>query len=578
MTFYASPDNLINALNGLAYTPAADYAGDDTLTVLTSDRGYTGAGGALTDTDAVPITVSGVNDAPAVGGVAAAGVVDADTGETAYDFTVTFTDDAAINVATLDSSDVYVTTPGAATIAAAFVSVDAAGNGTPRTATYRIVPPGGSWDVTDNGTYTIGIYASQVGDEEAATVAASANIGTFVVALETTAPAVLDVTSNTANGSYNAGHAIMVQVTFSESVIVTGNPQLTMETGASDGTAGLTTGSGTSVLTFIYTVLSPHASADLDYAGTAALSLNGGTIKDAVGNDAVLTLPVPGAAGSLGANKDIVIDTEAPAAPNTPDLQASSDTGTLNTDNVTDNATPTFDIAGLESGATVTLTSQVVGGGGPVVVQAVSGGSSCMITVTPPLSPGVYVITARQTDLAGNVSTVSSAMAPSLRIAVAPSVTTQAAADVASSAATGNGTIIALGVPTPTAHGMVWNTSGSPTLADFSTNEGAATSAGAFMSSLTGSSPNTLYYVRAYATNALTTVYGDQAMFTSLQAFTLTYTACRRLHHGDFAADCRLRRRRDPGDGGCRRELPFCGLVGRRHGCGTDGQRSNGGY
>src|SRR5439155_288272 len=44
---------------------------------------------------------------------------------------------------------------------------------------------------------------------------------------------------------------------------------------------------------------------------TGALTLNGGTIKDAAGNNATLTLAAPGAAGSLGANKNIVIDTTA---------------------------------------------------------------------------------------------------------------------------------------------------------------------------------------------------------------------------------------------------------------------------
>ena len=33
---------------------------------------------------------------------------------------------------------------------------------------------------------------------------------------------------------------------------------------------------------------------DLDYHSTTALKLNGGTIKDAGGNNAVLTLPIPG--------------------------------------------------------------------------------------------------------------------------------------------------------------------------------------------------------------------------------------------------------------------------------------------
>src|SRR5262249_37436368 len=40
--------------------------------------------------------------------------------------------------------------------------------------------------------------------------------------------------------------------------------------------------------------------------------LNGGTIKDSAGNDAVLTLASPGAAGSLAANSNLVIDTTPP--------------------------------------------------------------------------------------------------------------------------------------------------------------------------------------------------------------------------------------------------------------------------
>ena len=50
----------------------------------------------------------------------------------------------------------------------------------------------------------------------------------------------------------------------------------------------------------------------LDYATSGALALNGGTIRDAATNDATLTLPTPGAAGSLSANKSIEIDTLAP--------------------------------------------------------------------------------------------------------------------------------------------------------------------------------------------------------------------------------------------------------------------------
>src|SRR5204862_8307203 len=51
------------ALDGLVYTPAANFNGADTLTLTTNDQGNTGSGGAKRDTDMVAITVNAVNDA-----------------------------------------------------------------------------------------------------------------------------------------------------------------------------------------------------------------------------------------------------------------------------------------------------------------------------------------------------------------------------------------------------------------------------------------------------------------------------------------------------------------------------------
>ncbi|MFT0633977.1 Ig-like domain-containing protein [Pseudomonas sihuiensis] len=127
-------------------------------------------------------------------------------------------------------------------------------------------------------------------------------------AIDTLAPSVTSVTSSTANGTYKVGDVISVQVNFAESVTVTGTPQLTLETGSTDRVVNYASGSGTNSLTFTYTVQAGDSNADLDYIGTNALGLNGGTIRDAAGNDATLTLAAPGAAGSLGANKDIVIN------------------------------------------------------------------------------------------------------------------------------------------------------------------------------------------------------------------------------------------------------------------------------
>ena len=128
------------------------------------------------------------------------------------------------------------------------------------------------------------------------------------IAIDTTAPDVTGVSSSTPDGIYETGDTIAVTVTFSEAVSVTGTPSLLLETGATDRYATFAGGSGSDTLTFNYTVQGGDTSAGLDYAATDSLALNGGTIRDAAGNDATLTLPAPGAAGFLGANTNIIID------------------------------------------------------------------------------------------------------------------------------------------------------------------------------------------------------------------------------------------------------------------------------
>ena len=118
--------------------------------------------------------------------------------------------------------------------------------------------------------------------------------------------------------------------------MVTGTPQLTLETGSSDAGLNYTSGTGTGQLLFTYTVAAGHASTDLDYQSSSALSLNGGTIKDARGNNnnASIALPAPGAANSLGANKDLNIDTNAPNVTNVTSTTADGTYGAGDTINV----------------------------------------------------------------------------------------------------------------------------------------------------------------------------------------------------------------------------------------------------
>ena len=58
LTFTGSLANINNALNGLAYVPAAGYTGSDILQITSNDLGNTGAGGPQTATNSMAITVA----------------------------------------------------------------------------------------------------------------------------------------------------------------------------------------------------------------------------------------------------------------------------------------------------------------------------------------------------------------------------------------------------------------------------------------------------------------------------------------------------------------------------------------
>jgi len=103
---------------------------------------------------------------------------------------------------------------------------------------------------------------------------------------------------------------------------------------------------------------------------------------------------------------------------------------------------------------------------------------------------------------------------------LAPTLTTTAASAIAITTATAGGSISSDGGSAVTARGVCWNTASGPTTANSKTSDGTGT--GAFTSSLTGLVTATKYYVRAYATNAIGTAYGNEVSFTTTSAVTNT--------------------------------------------------------
>ncbi len=204
------------------------------------------------------------------------------------------------------------------------------------------------------------------------------------VRVDSTAPTVSSVTASTSNGTYKIGDVISVQVSFSETVTVTGTPQLTLETGTTDRTINYASGSGTSSLTFNYTIQSGDTSSDLDYVATNSLALNSGTIRDAATNNATLTLASPGAANSLGANKALVVDGVVPSVTSSAPVGGAVSTDTsvdftvnfsesvsnISTDDfalgTTGSATGTIASVSASSGSSVTVTVSGITGNGTI--------------------------------------------------------------------------------------------------------------------------------------------------------------------------------------------------------------------
>ncbi|WP_374981791.1 Ig-like domain-containing protein [Pseudomonas solani] len=256
------------------------------------------------------------------------------------------------------------------------------------TGTFSGVSEGGTFNAAGNGTQLTTSYIGGSGNDLSLTAPI--------------APTVTSVSSSTANGTYKIGDVITVTVRFDSAVNVTGTPTLTLETGATDRVLNYVSGSGSDTLSFTYTVQAGDSSADLDYASTSALSLNGGTIKDGANQNAILTLATPGAAGSLGANKALVVDGVRPAATSI----------TLSDTNLRIGETATVTITFAEQVVGLDTADFTVSGGSLSGLGTSDGGLTWTATFTPSgnVSDATNILTLNNSgvmDLAGNIGSGS---------------------------------------------------------------------------------------------------------------------------------------------------------------------------
>jgi hypothetical protein len=135
---------------------------------------------------------------------------------------------------------------------------------------------------------------------------------TSAVLVNATTPTISSVTPP-ANATYLLAQNLNFIVNYSEAVTVTGNPTMTLTVGSTSRTATYLSGSGTTALTFRYTV--PTNDVDTNGVATASpLALSGGTIRSANAVNASLTFTLPNTAAVLvDGDEPTVVSTTVPS-------------------------------------------------------------------------------------------------------------------------------------------------------------------------------------------------------------------------------------------------------------------------
>jgi len=262
-------------------------------------------------------------------------------------------------------------------------------------------------DALSQGVHTITVTSTDA--------AGNASVAALTVTIDTTAPVLNAFTLNTPANAQTNADTLVFEAAFDE--IVSGVDAADFSVNGAT-TATVTNVAQTSPTTFLVTV----SGGDLaNFDGSVNLNLAAAAaITDVAGNALVIAEP--------GTDETYILDNTAPNPPTGLDLQALSDTGVSNTDDLTADTTPT--IAGTaEANATIILTSDRDG----VVGVATANLAGVWTVTTNSLSEGVHSLTATATDATGNISAASAPLAITIDVtANAPS-----APDLAATSDTG---------------------------------------------------------------------------------------------------------------------------------------------
>ncbi len=187
-----------------------------------------------------------------------------------------------------------------------------------------------------------------------------------------------------ADGTYTPGETLSFTPTWNEVVNVTGTPAINFTIGGSARQANYASGDGTAATVFSYTV----QSGDEGAVSVGTLTLDGGTIKDAAGNDADLTL------NAIGDTSGVLVDGVGPFI--SINGLTTLDTTPIASGNAGDATSVTLDVEGVD----VTHTSNYN--------PTPSNGSWAQ--QLNELAIGTYTMTLTGTDDAGNETVVTATL------------------------------------------------------------------------------------------------------------------------------------------------------------------------
>jgi hypothetical protein len=273
-------------------------------------------------------------------------------------------------------------------------------NTTDRTFDWTVIP---SASPTTNGTLSVSVNGTVANPDQCNQCPATSSL-----TVNSVNPATLTATSMTAANAVGGGTTARTGDSLTLNMVVANGAPPRATALAVAASALTVTASGT-------------ASATCGTSGTAAANLAAGANRTytytctVTGGDGTLTFTGSASgtdqntAGAIGTGNattnSITVDSTAPSPPSTPDMTAGSDSGTSNTDDITNVKKPTFTGTETENGTTITLMVDGVYSG-----TAVTAGGSWSITATNNIADGTHNVTTTATDAVGNVSANSGAL------------------------------------------------------------------------------------------------------------------------------------------------------------------------